>query len=145
MSLRDGNKKMSKSEESDYSRINLKDSEDEIVKKIKKAKTDSTPIPDNEKALDQRHEALNLLNIYAEITGKTLSEVLKDMSGKEFSFLKSKLSEALVEIICPIGRKIKQLMDDKAYLEEILKKGKEKASIKSEENLKKIREIVGLL
>jgi len=145
MSLRDGNKKMSKSEESDYSRINLKDSEDEIVKKIKKAKTDSAPIPDNEKALDQRHEALNLLNIYAEITGKTLSEVLKDMSGKEFSFLKSKLSEALVEIICPIGRKIKQLMDDKAYLEEILKKGKEKASIKSEENLKKIREIVGLL
>jgi len=65
MSLRDGNKKMSKSEESDYSRINLKDSEDEIVKKIKKAKTDSAPIPDNEKALYQRQEALNLLNIYA--------------------------------------------------------------------------------
>ena len=145
MSLRDGNKKMSKSEESDYSRINLKDSEDEIVKKIKKAKTDSAPIPDNEKALYQRQEALNLLNIYAEITGNSLSTVLKDMSGKEFSFLKSRLSEALIEIICPIGKKIKQLMDDKAHLEEILKKGKEKASIKSEENLKKIRDIVGLL
>ena len=145
MSLRDGNKKMSKSEESDYSRINLKDSEDEIVKKIKKAKTDSAPIPDNEKALYQRQEALNLLNIYAEITGNSLSTVLKDMSGKEFSFLKSRLSEALIEIICPIGKKIKQLMDDKAHLEEILKKGKEKARIKSEENLKKIRDIVGLL
>ena len=67
------------------------------------------------------------------------------MSGKEFSFLKSRLSEALIEIICPIGKKIKQLMDDKAHLEEILKKGKEKARIKSEENLKKIRDIVGLL
>jgi len=145
MSLRDGNKKMSKSEESDYSRINLKDSEDEIVKKIKKAKTDSAPIPDNENALYQRQEALNLLNIYAEITGNSLSTVLKDMSGKEFSFLKSRLSEALIEIICPIGKKIKQLMDDKAHLEEILKKGKEKARIKSEENLKKIRDIVGLL
>ena len=145
MSLRDGNKKMSKSEESDYSRINLKDSEDEIVKKIKKAKTDSAPIPDNEKALYQRQEALNLLNIYAEITGNSLSTVLKDMSGKEFSFLKSRLSEALIEIICPIGKKIKQLMDDKAHLEEILKKGREKARIKSEENLKKIRDIVGLL
>ena len=145
MSLRDGTKKMSKSEESDYSRINLKDSEEDIIKKIKKAKTDSVPIPDNEKELKYRPEALNLLSIYGDITGNNLSEVLKEMSGKEFSHVKSKLSEALIETICPIGRKISELMKDKVHLEGVLKKGKEKASIKSEENLKKIRDIVGFI
>jgi len=145
MSLRDGTKKMSKSEESDYSRINLKDSEEDIIKKIKKAKTDSVPIPDNEKELKDRPEALNLLSIYGDITGNNLSEVLKEMSGKEFSHVKSKLSEALIETICPIGRKISELMKDKVHLEGVLKKGKEKASIKSEENLKKIRDIVGFI
>ena len=145
MSLRDGTKKMSKSEESDYSRINLKDSEEDIIKKIKKAKTDSVPIPDNEKELKGRPEALNLLSIYGDITGNNMSEVLKEMSGKEFSHVKTKLSEALIETICPIGRKISELMKDKVHLEGVLKKGKEKASIKSEENLKKIRDIVGFI
>ena len=145
MSLRDGTKKMSKSEESEYSRINLKDTADEIVKKIKKAKTDSAPIPDNEKDLADRPEALNLLNIYSDITGSSLPKVLKEMSGKEFSYVKNKLSENLVEVVTPIGKKIAQLMDDKVHLEGILKKGREKASIKSEENLKKIREIVGFV
>ena len=145
MSLRDGTKKMSKSEESDYSRINLKDSKEDIIKKIKKAKTDSVPIPDNERELKDRPEALNLLSIYGDITGNNLSEVLKEMSGKEFSHVKTKLSEALIETICPIGRKISELMKDKVHLEGVLKKGKEKASIKSEENLKKIRDIVGFI
>jgi tryptophanyl-tRNA synthetase len=145
MSLRDGTKKMSKSEESDYSRINLKDSKEDIIKKIKKAKTDSVPIPDNERELKDRPEALNLLSIYGDITGNNLSEVLKEMSGKEFSYVKNKLSEALIETICPIGRKISELMKDKVHLEGVLKKGKEKASIKSEENLKKIRDIVGFI
>ena len=145
MSLRDGTKKMSKSEESDYSRINLKDNADDIIKKIKKAKTDSAPIPDNEKELKNRPEALNLLNIYSHITENSMSKVLQEMSGKEFSYVKKKLSESLVEAICPIGKKISKLMSDKVYLEGVLKKGKEKATIKSEENLKKIREIVGLL
>jgi tryptophanyl-tRNA synthetase len=145
MSLRDGTKKMSKSEESEYSRIDLKDSPEDIVKKIKKAKTDSKPIPDSEKELIGRPEALNLINIYADITESSPMQVLSEMSGKEFSYVKKKLSDALVEVISPIGKKITQLMDDKVYLEGILKKGKEKASIKSEENLKKIREIIGLL
>jgi tryptophanyl-tRNA synthetase len=145
MSLRDGTKKMSKSEESEYSRIDLKDSPEDIVKKIKKAKTDSKPIPDSEKELIDRPEALNLINIYADITESSPMQVLSEMSGKEFSYVKKKLSDALVEVISPIGKKITQLMDDKVYLEGILKKGKEKASIKSEENLKKIREIIGLL
>ena len=145
MSLRDGTKKMSKSEESNYSRIDLKDTAEEIVKKIKKAKTDSAPIPDNEKELVNRPEALNLLNIYSDITSNSLSKVLDEMKGKDFSYVKNKLSDALVETICPIGKKIHDLMEDKVYLEGILKKGKEKASIKSEENLKKIREIVGFV
>ena len=72
-------------------------------------------------------------------------QVLNEMSGKEFSYIKNKLSEALVEIICPIGDEIKQLLDDKTHLEGVLKKGREKAHIKAEENLKKIREIVGLI
>ncbi len=145
MSLRDGKKKMSKSEESDYSRIDLKDSEDDIVKKIKKAKTDSLPIPAKEKLLDERPEALNLLRIYSDLKKNPLKETLIDMEGKDFSFLKQKLSEILIETICPIGKKIKEFTNDKSYLEEVLKKGKEKASKKAEENLKKIREIVGLL
>ena len=145
MSLRAGTKKMSKSEESNYSRIDLKDSAEEIIKKIKKAKTDSAPIPDNEKELVNRPEALNLLNIYSDITGSSLLKVLDEMSGKDFSHVKSKLSAALVEVICPVGKKIQELMKDKVYLEGILKKGKEKASIKSEENLKKVRDIVGFV
>ena len=145
MSLRDGTKKMSKSEESNYSRIDLKDSAEENIKKIKKAKTDSAPIPDNEKELVNRPEALNLLNIYSDITGSSLLKVLDEMSGKDFSHVKSKLSAALVEVICPVGKKIQELMKDKVYLEGILKKGKEKASIKSEENLKKVRDIIGFV
>ena len=145
MSLRDGTKKMSKSEVSDYSRINLKDSSDDIVKKIKKAKSDSESLPDNEKELFKRPEASNLLNIYADVTGKKLENVLKEMSGKEFSHLKTKLADVLVEVICPIGKKIKQLMDDKSYLIDVINKGKERANIKAEKNLKMIREIVGLL
>ncbi len=145
MSLRDGLKKMSKSEDSDYSRINLKDSAEEVIKKIKKAKTDSLPIPDKEEELKNRPEALNLLNIYSDLVGKDLSAILGEMSGKDFSNLKSKLADALVETICPIGKKISYLMKDESYLLKILQKGKERASIKAEENLKKVREIVGLV
>ena len=145
MSLRDGTKKMSKSEESDYSRINLSDSPDLISKKIKKAKTDSGNIPDNIKELEKRSEAFNLLNIYSEIVGQKLEKALNEMSGKDFSFLKDKLSEVLVEKICPIGKKMDKLMQDKSHLENIIKKGTEKANIKAEENIKKIREIIGFV
>ncbi len=145
MSLRDGTKKMSKSEESDYSRINLKDSADEIIKKIKKAKSDSEVIPDNLKSLEKKPEALNLLNIYSEVSKINLEKVLKEMSGKEYSFIKNKLADLLVSEICPIGKKINKLMNDKRYLLEILEKGAEKARIRAEENLKNIREKVGLI
>jgi tryptophanyl-tRNA synthetase len=145
MSLRDGTKKMSKSEDSDYSRINLKDSSDEIIKKIKKAKSDSESIPDNLQSLEKKPEALNLLNIYSDISKINLEKVLKEMAGKEYSFVKNKLADLLVSEICPVGKEINKLMSDKTYLLQTLKKGSEKASIKAEENLKIIREKVGLI
>ena len=145
MSLRDGTKKMSKSEESDLSRINLKDNADEIIKKIKRAKSDSEPIPENLSNLEKKPEAFNLINIYAEMTKKNLEAVLNDVAGKEYSFLKTKLSEVLISEIVPIGKEIRKLLEDKAHLMQILKKGKEKANIIAEENLKNIREKVGLI
>ena len=145
MSLRDGTKKMSKSEESDYSRINLKDNSDEISKKIKKAKSDSEQIPDNLKLLENKPEALNLINIYSEISKTSLEKVLNEMSGKEYSFLKTKLTELLISEITPVGKEIAKLLKDKSHLMKILEKGREKANIIAEENLKNIREKVGLI
>ena len=145
MSLRDGIKKMSKSEESDYSRINLKDNADEINKKIKKAKSDSEPIPDNLKLLEKKPEALNLLTIYSELSKIKLEKIINEMAGKEYSFLKKKLSEILIEEITPVGKEIQKLLNDKSHLKGILNKGSEKATIIAEENLKNIRDIVGLI
>ena len=145
MSLRDGTKKMSKSEESDYSRINLKDNADEISKKIKKAKSDSEQIPNNLKLLENKPEALNLINIYSEISKTSLEKVLNEMSGKEYSFLKTKLTELLISEITPVGKEITKLLGDKSHLLKILGKGREKANIIAEENLKNIREKVGLI
>ncbi len=145
MSLRNGQSKMSKSEESDYSRINLKDTEDEIVKKIKKATTDSKPFPEDKKELINRPEALNLLTIYSDLKKQSLEKTLQEVNNKDFSYLKKQLADLLIETICPIGKKIKSYMKEKSFLEVVLKKGKEKASIKAEENLKKIREIIGFV
>ena len=145
MSLRDGTKKMSKSEESDYSRINLKDSADEINKKIKKAKSDSDSIPGDIKSLENKPEALNLLTIYSDLTKNTLEQIISEMEGKEYSFLKTKLADVLINEITPVGKEIQKLLRDKSYLKNILKKGSEKANIIAEENLKIIREKVGLI
>ena len=145
MSLRDGTKKMSKSEESDYSRINLKDTADEINKKIKKARSDSDSIPGETKLLEDKPEALNLLTIYAELTKSNLERTVSEMAGKEYSFLKKKLAEALINEITPVGKEIEKLLKDKSYLKNILKKGSEKANVIAEENLKNIREKVGLI
>ena len=122
MSLRDGTKKMSKSEESDYSRINLKDNADEISRKIKKAKSDSEQIPNNLKLLENKPEALNLINIYSEISKTSLEKVLNEMSGKEYSFLKTKLTELLISEITPVGKEITKLLGDKSHLLKILEK-----------------------
>ncbi len=145
MSLRDGTKKMSKSEESDYSRINLKDTADEINLKIKKAKSDSDSIPGEIKSLENKPEALNLLTIYSELTKSSLKEIITEMAGKEYSLLKKKLAEVLISEITPVGKEIQKLMKDKSHLKNIIKKGSEKANIIAEENLKIIREKVGLI
>ena len=145
MSLRDGKKKMSKSEESDYSRINLTDTRDEIIKKIKKAKTDSLPIPEKLQDLEKRPEAFNLLNIYSSITNSSLEKTLEEMKGKDFSKFKETLAEALVGIICPIGKKIKDLNNDKSYLIKILEEGSSKARNIANKNLNRIKEIVGFI
>ena len=145
MSLRDGTKKMSKSEESDYSRINLKDTEDEINKKIKKAKSDSEPIPEGTKLLQKKPEALNLLTIYSDLTKNSLEKTVSEMAGKDYSHLKTKLAEVLINEITPVRKEIQKLLKDKTHLKNILKKGTEKANIIAEENLKKIREKVGLI
>jgi tryptophanyl-tRNA synthetase len=145
MSLRDGTKKMSKSDESSYSRIDLKDSADEIVKKIKKAKSDSLPIPESLSELDSKPEALNLLNIYSDLNKSTLEKTLNEMKGKDYSYLKNKLSEILIEIICPIGKKITQFLDDKTFLEKVINEGSEKANKIAQKNLKEIKNTVGFL
>ena len=145
MSLRDGKKKMSKSEESDFSRINLQDSEDDIEKKIKKAKTDSHLITSNKKDLEKRPEALNLLNIYSSVTKTSLETTLKEMEGKDFSKFKKKLADVLIASICPIGKKIKELNKDKHQLLGILRNGTEKAKVIADKNLKEIKQIVGFI
>jgi len=145
MSLRDGTKKMSKSDESSYSRIDLKDSADDIIKKIKKAKSDSFSIPDNLKDLEKKPEALNLISIYSDLSETSLEQVLNDVNGKDYSYLKNKLSEVLVEVICPIGKEIKNLLEDKNYLEKVLKEGTEKARVLAVHNLKEVRNVVGFI
>jgi len=144
MSLRDGKKKMSKSEDSDLSRINLKDDKDVIDQKIKKAKTDSESIPSEINGLKNRHEAQNLISIYASINGIEISKVLKEFGGKNFSTFKSKLSESVIEKISPIGKEINKLLKDNDYLNNILKKGSKSADLIAKNNLKEIYEIIGL-
>ena len=144
MSLRNGSKKMSKSEESDQSRINLKDEKDLIDQKIKKAKTDNETIPSEKEGLKDRKEALNLISIYASLNEIEIEKVLKEFGGKNFSSFKRKLSESIIEKICPIGNEIKKLLKDKDYLYEVLRKGSKNADLIAKNNLKEIYDIVGL-
>jgi len=145
MSLRDGKKKMSKSEDSDFSRINLKDDKDLIDKKIKKSKTDSASIPSEINGLKNREEAANLISIYASINNIKIEKVLKEFGGKNFSTFKSKLSESIIEKICPIGKEIKKLLKNTNYLYKILQKGSKRADLIAKNNLKEIYEIIGLI
>jgi|TARA_B110000438_G_C15786200_1_gene638534 tryptophanyl-tRNA synthetase len=144
MSLRDGKKKMSKSEDSDQSRINLKDDKDLINQKIKKAKTDALPIPSELNELKTRLEAANLMSIYASVNEMSINQVLKEFGGKNFSTLKSKLSESIIEKICPIGNEIKKLLKDTTYLNKTLEKGTRKADLIAKNNIKEIYDIIGL-
>jgi len=143
MSLKDGSKKMSKSELSDLSRINLTDDKDVIINKIKKAKTDSLPLPPNVNELNERLEAKNLLGIYSSLTNSTLDKSVKDFNGKNFSDFKKELGEVLVEKINPISVEIKKLIDDKVFLDKILLDGYKKANYIASKKIKKMQEIIG--
>ena len=143
MSLKDGLKKMSKSDPSDLSRINLTDSKDEIVNKIKKAKTDSYPIPNEEIKLKDRPEAQNLLGIYSSISNQTLDETLNEFGGKNFSDLKVQLAEILSNKISPITKEIKKLTNDKIYLDKILLEGASKAEDIAGQKIKEMKKIIG--
>ena len=143
MSLKDGSKKMSKSELSDLSRINLTDEKDQILNKIKKAKTDSLPIPSTVKELNSRPEARNLIGIYSSLANSTLENSIQDFMGKNFSEFKNKLSQILIDKIGPISNEIKRLLKDKRYLDKILDDGCKKADTIASTKVKKIHDIVG--
>ena len=143
MSLKDGLKKMSKSDPSDLSRINLSDTEDEIVNKIKKAKTDSFPIPNEEQKLKDRPEAENLLGIYSSISNQTLNKTLDQFGGKNFSELKSNLSEVLLSRISPISNEIKKLIIEEQYLDKILSEGANKAEEIAGKKIEEMKKIIG--
>ena len=143
MSLKDGSKKMSKSETSDLSRINLTDGNDQILNKIKKAKTDSLPIPSTVKELNDRPEARNLIGIYSSISDSTLESSIQKFSGKNFSDFKENLSEILIDKLSPISDEIKRLLKEKSYLDEILEEGSKKAENIASKKIKEIHDIIG--
>ena len=143
MSLKDGSKKMSKSELSDLSRINLTDDKDQIINKIKKAKTDTLPMPNNKKDLNERLEAQNLLGIYTSLNNSTLDTSIKKFANKNFSEFKEELSELLVNKILPISEEIKRLLNDQTYLDSILLDGVEKANKIASKKIINIKDLVG--
>ena len=143
MSLKDGTKKMSKSDLSDLSRINLTDENDLIVNKIRKAKTDSEPMPNIEDNLEKRPEAENLLGVYSSLSNQDLKKTIKDFSGKNFSEFKEKLSELLVQKIGPISKEIRKLLNDQKYLDDILFEGSAKADKISSKKIKEMKELIG--
>ena len=143
MSLKDGMKKMSKSDPSDLSRINLTDEKDAIFNKIKKAKTDPMPMPKDIEDLIERPETENLLGIYSSLKNQKLENSINEFEGKQFSVFKEKLSQTLIEKIEPISKEIKKLLNDKKYLDEILIKGSEKADKIASKKIKEIKELVG--
>jgi len=143
MSLKDGMKKMSKSDPSDLSRINLTDDRHKILNKIKKAKTDPLPLPGEIKNLVERPEAENLLGIYSSLKNQNLENSISEFRGKNFSEFKAQLSEVLTEKIEPISKEIKRLLEDERYLDTILLEGSDKADKIATKKIKEIKELVG--
>ena len=145
MSLRDGSKKMSKSDPSDLSRINLTDSPDDIVKKIRKAKTDPEPLPGSVEELRQRPEAENLVGIYAALAGTGKAEIIRDFAGKPFSDFKPALADLAVEKLAPINAEMRKLMSDPGHVDAILADGAARARAIAEQTMREVRSIVGFI
>jgi len=145
MSLRDGSKKMSKSDPSDLSRINLTDDADAIARKIRKAKTDPEPLPSDLAGLEGRPEAENLIGIYAALADISREQVIAEFGGRQFSDFKPALADLAVATLEPIGKEMRRIAADPAYVDKVLRDGGERAAVIAEETMKKVREIVGLL
>ncbi len=143
MSLKDGLKKMSKSDPSELSRINLNDSIDQIANKIKKAKTDAQPLPESEKDLSKRPEAENLFGIYSSLTDQPINKTINEFSGKNFSQFKEKLASIVVDKISPISLEINKLLEDYSFIDKILEDGAEKANKIASIKIKNIKKIIG--
>ena len=145
MSLRDGSRKMSKSEPSDYSRINLTDDADAIAQKIRKAKTDPEPLPSEEKGLAPRPEADNLVGIYAALQGVSKSQVLSEFGGGQFSAFKSALVDLAVAKLGPVNAEMKRLVADPVYIDSVLADGAARAQVAAAETMKAVKDIVGFV
>ena len=145
MSLRDGTKKMSKSDPSDYSRINLNDDADAIAQKVRKAKTDPEPLPSEEAGLKERPEAENLVGIFAALSDKTKADVLREFGGAQFSTFKSALVDLSVAKLGPIGADMKRLMNDQAHIDAVLADGSERARVQACETMKAVKAILGFV
>ena len=145
MSLRDGTKKMSKSDASDNSRINLTDDADTIAQKIRRAKTDPEPLPSEEEGLKPRPEADNLVGIYAALADKPKAEVLREFGGAQFSGFKSALAELAVSKLSPIAAEMKRLTSDPGYVDSVLADGADRADVISSETINAVKDIVGMV
>lgn len=145
MSLRDASKKMSKSDPSDYSRINLADDADTIALKFRKAKTDPMPLPETLEGFEGRPEALNLVNIYAGVRDMTTEEALKEVGGQEFSQFKKTLTDAVVSELEPISKEMHKIIQDTAYIDSVLKDGGERANALAQPVLNEVYDTIGFL
>ncbi len=145
MSLRDGTKKMSKSDPSDLSRINLTDDAETVARKIRKAKTDPEPLPSDEKGFEGRPEAENLAGIYAALSGESMDTVLREFGGAQFSKFKNALADLAVEKLGPVGAEMKRISADPAFIDSVLASGAERARIVADETLRHVRNIVGFV
>ena len=145
MSLRDGTKKMSKSDPSDYSRINLTDDADAIALKIRRAKTDPNPLPHDEKGLESRPEADNLVGIFAALADRTKADVLNEFGGAQFSNFKAALVDLSVPKLGPIGGEMKRLVQDTAHIDAVLADGSTRAQAIAAETMRHVKDIVGFV
>ncbi len=145
MSLRDGTKKMSKSDPSDYSRINLLDDADTIALKIRRAKTDPEPLPSEMHGLAGRPEAENLIGIFSALSGQSKEDVLKQFGGGQFSSFKAALVDLAVAKLGPVTSEMKRLSDDPAYIDSVLKNGAERARAAARPNMDAVKDIVGFV
>ncbi|RUX50381.1 tryptophan--tRNA ligase [Mesorhizobium sp. M4A.F.Ca.ET.050.02.1.1] len=145
MSLRDGSKKMSKSDPSDLSRINLTDDADTISKKIRKAKTDPEALPSEVDGLESRPEAENLVGIYAGLAEISKADVLREFGGQQFSVFKPALADLAVEKLAPVAGEMRRIEGDRAYVDAVLKDGGERAGVLAESTMRTVRDIIGLL